>query len=106
MSQAFLLQPSQAVKEIAAGSLSPHYTSSQWNAAFFLPGVTVRQLKTGFYGPLPMATTVRAGVSAITLTLTYLYPDTGSAQSLHNFYFGFYMPMKFSCVHSFFEQIE
>lgn len=32
--QIFSLQPSQAVKEITAGSLSPHYTSSQRNAAF------------------------------------------------------------------------
>lgn len=57
-SQIFSLQPSQAVKEIAAGSLSPHYTSSQWNAAFSLPGVTVRQLKAGSYGPLHMATSL------------------------------------------------
>lgn len=40
VSQTFSFQPSQAVKEIAAGWLSPHYTSSQWNAAFSLPGVT------------------------------------------------------------------
>lgn len=45
VSQIFSLQPSQAVKGIAAGSLSPHYMSSRWNAAFSLPGVTVRQLK-------------------------------------------------------------
>lgn len=38
VSHIFSLQPSQAVKEIAAGSPSPHYTSSQWNAAFSLPG--------------------------------------------------------------------
>lgn len=56
VSQIFSLQPSQAVKEIAAGSLSPHYTSSQWNTAFSLPGVTVRQLKVGSHGPLHMAT--------------------------------------------------
>ena len=42
--------------EIAAGSLSPHYTSSQWNAAFPLPGVTVRQLSAGSYGPVYLAT--------------------------------------------------
>lgn len=56
VSQIFSLQPSQAVKEIAAGSLSPHYTSSQWNAAFSLPGVTVRQVEAGAYGLLHMVT--------------------------------------------------
>lgn len=55
VSQTFSFQPSQAVKEIAAGWLSPHYTSSQWNAAFSLPGVTGRQLKATSYGPLPAA---------------------------------------------------
>lgn len=54
VSQIFSLQPSQTVKEIAAGSLSPHYTSSQWNTAFSLPGKIVRQLKSGSCGPLPM----------------------------------------------------
>lgn len=44
-SQIFSSPPSQAVKEIAAGSLSPHYTSSQWNAAFSLPGVTAGRWK-------------------------------------------------------------
>ncbi|KAL1776087.1 hypothetical protein HispidOSU_000549, partial [Sigmodon hispidus] len=55
VSQTFSLQSSQAVKEIAAGSLSPHYTSCQWNAAFSLPEVTGRQLKATSYGPSPMA---------------------------------------------------
>lgn len=54
VSQIFSLQPSQAVKEIAAGSLSPHYTSSQRNTAFSLTGEIVRQLKSGSCGPLHM----------------------------------------------------
>ena len=56
VSQIFSLQPSQAVKEIAAGSLSPHYTSSQWNAAFSLPGGTGRQVEAGAHGLLCMVT--------------------------------------------------
>lgn len=106
VSQIFSLQPSQAVKETAVGSLSPHYTSSQQNAAFSLPGKRVRALKSSSWGPPHMAVMIQKPQGTVLIVITVIVPHSGavthSSQSFYCLHFNFHdSSMRFSFTHSF-----